>query len=482
VQQLLTESAVLGLLGGLSGLTLAYWGKGLLLAYLAPDLPSLDAIAVDHRVLFFNVAVALLTGVLFGLAPAFQASKMDLTRSLKESGRGTSEGLPRRRLQNALVVVEVAIAVVLLCGSGLLVRSFLRLRATDGGYKSDRILTMTFDLSGPKYREPGRQAAFFEQLLERIARMQGVLSAGASSTPPFSMYRGTLNEIAVEGRSMQATTVDLASVTPGYFHTLGIPLLAGRDLAWSDREGAPGVVLVNESFARQFFPGGDCLGKRVRNWDNEKQWLTIVGVVRDVRTDLETDAVPGIYTAHLQSGMGHMTVVVQTAGEPMALVDLVRSQAALVDKTQPPHDVETLERAISEHFTSRRVTMTLVAVFAVLALVLGAIGIYGVLSYTVRRQTHEIGIRLALGADKDRILIMVLGRGLLPVGAGALIGTAASLGLTRVIASELWGVTARDPWTFAVVVSVIIVTGLAACVLPAWRAASVDAMVSLRYE
>lgn len=481
IQQLLTESALMGLLGGLFGLALAYSGKDLLLALLAPNLPVLDPILLDRRVLLFNVAVALVTGIGFGLAPALEMSRCGLTGSLKESGRA-SEGGPRRRLRGTLVVSEVAMATLLLSGAGLLSRSFLRLHAVDPGYSPDHVLTMTVDLTVSKYPTTAAQSMFFQRAIEGIAHVPGVVFAGVATTPPFASYFEGLPEITLEGRSTAETRVFTVTVSPDNFRVLGIPLVQGRYLTDGDRQGAPTAVLVNEFFVRRFYPDGNCLGTRIRNWHNDKDWMTIVGIVRNTRTYPEQDPEPTIYPSYLQEDCPHMNLMVRTAGEPMALAAAVRSAIARVDSTQPPYDITTLEDATTEHFGPRRVKMALVVAFAALALALGAIGIYGVLSYSVRRRTHEIGIRLALGAGQGRMLAQVVRSGLALAAAGIAIGLAGSLWLMRFISSELWGVTPTDPWTFAVVASVVASTAFAACLIPALRAARLDPILALRHE
>jgi predicted permease len=482
LQQLLTESALFGLLGGMLGLAFAYWGKSILVAFLAPNLPSLDPILIDRGVLFFNISVAVLTGIAFGLAPALQTSNFDVMRSLKESGRGSSDGRSPQRIRSMLVVSEVALAMVLLSGAGLFLKSFFRLRSVDGGYKSDHILMMTLDLTASKYKTATDQTEFFRQALERIGELPGVLAAGVTTSPPFSLYSYTLSGVILEGQPEASTSVDVAIVSPDYFRILGIPLVRGRIFSPVDRDGSPSVVVVNESFARRFYPNGDCLGKRIQNWDKENDYKTIVGVVGDVRTYPEDEAPPEIYCPYLQTAGTHMTIVVRTAGDPLLMSAAVRSRIAAVDNTQPPHDITTMEQAIDEHFTPRRVKMQLVVVFAVLALILGVVGIYGVLSYTVRRRTHEIAVRLALGAEPTRIIGMVMSRGMGMIASGIGIGLAASLALTRLISGELWGVSATDPWTLAAVALVLVASGLAACLMPALRAARADPMASLRRE
>lgn len=482
IQQLLTESVVMGLAGGLLGLALAYWGKEILITFIAPTLPSLDPILIDWRVLAANIAVGVLTGLAFGMAPALQVSQFDLSRSLKESGRGASEGVSQQRLRSLLVVSEVAVAMLLLSGAGLFLRSFLRLRGVDGGYNCSNILMMRIDLTESAYKTASDQSRFFRQALERITDLPGVRSAGVTTSPPFSLNRVSLNEITLEGQPTASASVSVVTVSPNYFRTLGIPLLHGRYLLPSDREGMPSAVMVNESFARRFYPGGNCIGRRIENWDKQNDWMTIAGVVRDVRTYLEEDAEPEIYPSYLQAGGDHMTVVVRTAGDPMSMSAAVRAQIASVDKTQPVHHVTTLVQAIDESFTPRRVKMLLVVVFGVLALTLGAVGIYGVLSYAVRRRTHEIGVRLALGAGQGKILGMVIKNGLRLVAVGTVAGVAASLGLTKMISSELWGVSATDPWTLIAVASVLVFSGFLACLLPGLHAARIDPMPLLRRE
>ena len=493
LRQLLTESMVLGLLGGIAGLALAFWGKNLLIAWISRNLPALAPIRLDYRVLAFNLGLGLLTGVAFGLAPALQASKVQLNESLKEAGRGAADGHSRNRLRNLLVVLEVALAMMLLCGAGLLFKSFLLMRGVDPGFRSDRILTLNVNLTLSQYPKPLDQTRFFQQAIQRIKVLPGVQAVGAGSSLPLGGYSMTVSGMTIEGKPDADTAVSLEMVSPDYLRTLTIPLVQGRDFADSDREGAPTVVMVNESFARRFFPGENCLGRRIQNPARKTDWMPIVGVVRDIRPWPDVPIEPEMYVSYLQAEQVHlrmsggemgteMYLVVRTAGDPMSLAAAVRSQITLIDKSQPPHDMKTLDERRAGSLAPRRVTMLLVATFAALALILGSIGIYGVVSYSVGRRTHEIGIRMALGAHQGQILGMVLRNGLGLIAAGVAIGLAASAGLTRLISSELWGVSATDPWTFAAVVSVLAASGFAACLLPAWRAARVDPTRALRYE
>jgi predicted permease len=489
LRQLLTESTLLGLLGGIVGLALAFWGKNLLLALISRNLPALAPIRLDYRVLVFSLVLGLLTGVAFGLAPALQASKVQLNELLKEAGRGAADGHSGNRLRNLLVVFEVALAMVLLCGAGLLFKSFLRMRGIDPGFRSDRILTLNVNLTPSQYPKPLERTAFFQQAIGRIAVLPGVEAVGAGTSLPLGGYSMSVSGLTIEGKPDADDRVSLVTVSPDYLRTLSIPLVQGRYFSDSDREGAPSVVVLNESFARRFFPGENCLGRRIQNPGRKTDWMTIVGVVRDIRPWPEEAAAPEMYLSYLQAEQVHMRTMasnmylaIRTAGEPMSMAAAVRSQLALIDKSQPPFDVKTLDERRAGSLAPRRVNMLLVVAFAALALILGSIGIYGVVSYSVGRRTHEIGIRMALGAHQGQILGMVLRNGLGLIAAGVGIGLAASAGLTRLISSELWGVSATDPWTFAAVVSVLAASGSAACLLPAWRAARVDPTRALRYE
>jgi len=493
LRQLLTESILLGLLGGTVGLALAFWGRNLLIAWISRNLPALDPIRLDYRVLAFNLGLGLLTGVAFGLAPALQASKVQLNESLKEAGRSAIDGRSGHRLRNLLVVLEVALAMVLLCGAGLLLRSFLRLRGIDPGFRSDRVLTLNVNLTLSQYPKPLEQTRFFHQAIERISVLPGVEAVGAGTSLPLEGYSMIVSGLTIEGKPDADTAASVTMVSPDYLRTLGMPLVQGRYFSDSDREGSPTVAMVNESFARRSYPGENCLGRRIQNPGRNTDWMTIVGVVRDIRSWPEQMASGEMYLCYLQAEQVHlrmtggemgskMGLAIRTAGDPMSLAAAVRGQIALIDKSQPVHDVKTLDERRAGSLAPRRVNMLLVVTFAALALILGSIGIYGVVSYSVGRRTHEIGVRMALGAHQSQILGMVLRNGLGLIAAGVGVGLAASAGLTRLISSELWGVSPTDPWTFAAVVTVLAASGFAACLLPAWRAARVDPTRALRYE
>ena len=490
VRQLLTESAVMALLGAALGLVFAYWSKNLLLMVIAPKMPALDPVRLDYRVLLFAVALALLTGIAFGLAPALQVSRVELNETLQESGRGATEGRSSRRFRGALAVVEVALAMVLLSGAGLLLKSFLRLRDIDMGFRSDRVLAFHVSLPASRYPKPMDQARFLEQSLASLTTVPGVQSVGGGSCLPLTGSTTIFGGMTIEGHP--GATYDFTGVTvsPGYFRTRGIPLVRGSSFTDADREGAASVVIVNESFVRRFLLNENDLGKRIQNPNRKNDWATIVGVAGDVRPYPAESAAPEIYLPYLQpgepritrSGDAFLTFVVRTAGDPLNLVPSLRSRIAGIDKSLPLHGVAPLEELRAQWMAPRRVNMLLIGAFAALALALGSIGIYGVLAYSIGQRRHEIGVRVALGARQAEILGMVLGKGMGLVAAGIGAGLVASLAATRLIASELWGVSPTDPWTLVAVIAVLTLSGLAACLVPARRATKVDPIQALRYE
>ena len=482
VRQLLTESALLALLGGLIGLALAHWGKDLLVTFISPNLPALEPIGLDYRVLGFCLALAVFTGLAFGLAPALQASKVSLNEVLKEAGRSGTEFRSAMFFRNLLVVSETALAMVLLVGAGLLLRSFLRVLEIDLGFKPEHTLCVSIDLTLSKYPTPKDQARFFQQVIEGIKSWEGVQSVAGSGMPPLGNRTGTVTGFAVEGRSEEIGGASFDIISPDYFRTMGIPLKQGRYFGDNDRDGMPGVAIVNETFARRYFPNEICLGRRVSSWVHKKDWLTIVGIVGDTRHRVEKEPSPQIYVPYLQDGQPFMTLLIRTAGDPRLWEGAVRRQIASVDKDQPPHDFATLEQPEAASHTSRRVNLLLLSAFAGLGLILASVGIYGVVSYSVSQRTHEIGLRMALGGERGDVLKIVVGQGLRSVLIGTAIGVAASIGLTRFLQAMLFGVKPIDPATFFAVALLLSGVALLACYIPARRATKVDPMVALRYE
>jgi putative ABC transport system permease protein len=426
--------------------------------------------------------MALVTGLAFGLVPALQASRVSLNEVLKEAGRSGSEARSGLLLRNLLVVSETALAMVLLVGSGLLFRSFLRVLAIDPGFKPARILCVTVDLTLSKYPTPMDQARFFQQVIEGIKSLQGVQSVAGSGMPPLEGRNGTVTGLEVEGRTENIAGASFNIIGPDYFRTIGIPLKLGRDFSDADRDGMPGVAIVNESFARCYFPNEICLGRRVSSWVHKKDWLTIVGVVGDARHWLESEPSPEIYVPYLQDGQPFMTLLIRTAGDPRLWESAVRNRVASVDKDQPPYDIATMEELRGASRTSRRVNLLLLSAFAALGLILASVGVYGVVSYSVSQRTHEIGVRTALGASPGAVLKLVIGQGLGSALMGTAVGLAASFGVTRFLQSLLFAVKPVDPVTFLVAALLWLAIALLACYIPARRATKVDPMVALRYE
>ncbi|MDQ3803685.1 MAG: ABC transporter permease [Acidobacteriota bacterium] len=485
VRQLLTESVLLAGLGGAAGLLLALWATSLLVALGSDAIPRPDEIAVDARVLGFTLGVSLLTGIAFGLAPALAASRPDLNETLKEGGRSQTFGRGRKRVRGVLVVSEVALSLLLLIGAGLLVKSFVRLRRVDPGFDPRHVLTMNAFLPGARYPEEWQHAAFFEKVLERVRALPGVESASVVSNLPVS---GNYDRISlyVEGQTPAAREdipdAERYMVDAEYFKTMRIPLLGGRPFNDRDTAEAPPVVIVNESVARRFWPGESAVGKRVRT-DPSRPWLTVVGVVGEVR-HYSLEAAPNmqLYLPHRQVPSQVMTFAVRSAGDPGAQAAAVRGQVWAVDKDQPVYDVRTMGQLLSESLAQRRFTMLLVGVFAGVALLLAAVGLYGVMNYAVAQRTHEIGIRMALGAQRGDVLRIMLGQGMALTLGGVGLGLVAAAGLTRVLESLLYGVSALDPAVFAGVTFILIAVAFLACCIPARKATRVDPIVALRYE
>ena len=489
VRQMLTESIVLATAGGVAGLLIAVLGLRVLLTLAPVDIPRLDQIRVDWQVLVFALGVSLATGVVFGLVPALQASGPDLNESLKEGGRGSTAGIRGRRIRGALVVSEIALSLILLIGAGLMIKSFVRLQQFNLGFNPDRMLTLRLQLPRSKYKEDSQIAGFYRELLDRVGNQPGVQSAGAISTIFLTKTPYSTN-FTIQGRPPlrpgEQIEVPIDSISPNYFRVMGIPLLRGREFTDDDKAGAPGVVIVNQTFARRFFPDEDPIGRRfvygVPDGPNPP-WLTIVGVVADTRrTGFDAEVRPETYLPYSQSPDKWMYLIVRATSSPISLIGAVRGAVWAIDKDQAVFSVETMDQLLSEMMAQRRFNMFLLAIFAGSALILAAVGIYGVMSYSVTQRTHEIGVRIALGAGRASVLRQVAGQGMMLAAAGIALGLVGSLALTRLMAGLLFEVGATDPLTFGLIPLLLGGVALAASVIPARRAMKVDPILALRYE
>lgn len=490
VRQLLIESIMLALGGGVVGLLLALWAVSWVVSLGADTIPRVHEISVDPRVAGFTLLVSVVTGVLFGLAPALQVSRPDLTDALKESGRGTA-GHRRNRLRNALVVSEVALSLVLLVGAGLMIRSFAKLNDVDPGFKPAKVLTLGVALLPTKYPEDEQVAQMFSQILESAANTPGVLSAGAISDLP-ATGSNTSDSFTIEGRPPIAKEAEPSTeyhvVTPRYFESMGIPLLSGRDIAQTDTRQSPNVVVINDVFARRHFAGENPLGHRLRLQGQERDPLLIVGVIGNVRNiALDEQPTPEVYVPFLQDPLSTtypraMTIVARTKSDPGAIAGSLRAALTSVDKSLPVYALKPMTEHLRDSLARRRFNLILLTVFSCVALALAAVGIYGVISYGVTQRTHEMGIRMALGAKPRDVLTLVLRQSMMLALAGVGIGLLASLALTRLMKGLLFSVSVTDPMTFVAIALLMTLIALLACLIPARRATKVDPLVALRYE
>jgi putative ABC transport system permease protein len=480
IRQLLTESLLLSLLGAAAGLGLAWLGIRSLIALGPGDIPRIEQTAIDGRVLGFTLALSIVTSVLFGLAPALGATKVNLDRALKEGGRG--DGGSRRRQRNLLIIAETAFALLLLIGAGLTIKSLWNLSRVDSGMKAEQVLTFDLTLPSARYREPQQRVAFFRQLLQRLEELPGVEAAGANRYFPLR-DRQYSQPVFIEVHPVpegQEPIVHYGGITSGYFRALGIPLLRGRDFTEQEMWETSGVVIINDSLAKRLFPNEDPLGKRLKH---ATQWQTVIGVVGDVRQRrLNEEAYPQLYVSYADFKHTTMTLAIRTANDPAGLIPAVRREVQALDPSLPLFNVMTLDGFIGRTIAGWRLSAGLFGLFAILALSLAAVGVYGVLSYSTEQRAREIGLRLALGAQRSDVLRLIVGQGLKAVAAGVAIGLAAALALSRAMKSLLFGVTATDPLTFAGVASLLVIVAFVACFIPARRAAKADPMVSLRRE
>ncbi len=490
VRQLVSESLLLTLVGGVLGLALAAWGVKLLLAAIPAaqldSMPYLQGLTLNARVFAFTGALSLLTGVVFGLAPAWQSVRPDLQAVLKDSNRPAA-GTGRQRFRSLLVISEMALALVLLVGAGLLIKSTLRLLEVKLGFEPARLMTMQMELPSSKYSTDEQARAFHQQLLPRLEALPGVAGVATVNWLPFEGGPGDL--LRVEGQpppppsEMPKTITHV--VSSNYFRTMGIALIKGRYFTDDDNQFSPRVLIINDALAKKLFADRDPIGRRIIFEGGEPEPFEIVGVVDDERVgELDEEAEAVVYHPYLQEPWTRLNLVVRTAGDPVSVVNAVRGEVQALDQNLALYSVATMEQLIAERPSTflRRYPALLMAVFAAIALILAAIGIYGVVSYSVTQRTHEIGVRMALGAQRGDVLRLIIGQGMVLMLSGVACGVMAALALTRLMDSLLFGVSATDPLTFIVVTALLLLVALLACYIPARRATKLDPMLALRYE
>jgi putative ABC transport system permease protein len=492
MRQLLVESVLLAVAGGLAGLAIGTWGIDVVRRFAPPETPRIADIALDQSVLWFTLAISIVTGIVFGLAPALQTSRPELNVFLKGGTAIAGSGFGARgqhRLRSLLVVSEVALAVVLLIGAALMLKSFSRLTHKDPGFRIDHALTATISLSQAKYNTDEKQREFFDSLLSRVQHLPGVKNAAVMTSPLLADYL-RMTGISIEGQpandSRYEPFFEMTIISTGYFQTTGIPLLAGRAFNESDTGKSPGVAIVNKTLAGRYWPAGQAIGKRLSSSsdnDGHPNWCEIVGVVDDVRdVDIIKPPKAEVYLPVSQNLTSSMNLLVRTDGDSNSQERAIRDAVWSIDRDQPVQDMSTLEQAVARSEAEPKFHTLLLGIFAALGLAITLVGIYGVISYSVSQRTREIGIRMALGAQSRDVLRQVLWEGMRLALAGLLIGIIAALALTRVLTSLLFEVRATDPATFVVTSSLLVCVAFTACYFPARRATKVDPLVALRYE
>jgi putative ABC transport system permease protein len=496
-RQLLTESVLLSALGGIAGVAILFLAKDTLIRLVPDSLPRLNEISISWRVLWFAVGASLAAGAMFGLAPALQAGRLDVVRMLKQEGRGSTGSRDQARTRRALVVTEFALSLVLMIAASLLLRSFWDLMNVRLGFNPDRVMTVRTRLPYPNdptndlYATAGRQAPFFREILRRTRTLPGVDEAAVGNLGAIPLGHDRNNQmppvpLILKGHDApgeQPPLVDSSIVSPEYFHLMGMTLLRGRVFTEFDDDKEPNVAVINEAAAKMYWPNDDLFRQRLKLSRRATAWSTIIGVVADARTEsLEDARVPQIYTSVYQSGAKHLAIFLRGALDTAAIPGQVREQVQSVDPTIPVFGAQTLNDTVSASLAERRFAMETMALFALTALLLAALGIYGVLSYIVSERTHEIGIRLALGADRRSLLRTVLREGLGLAMSGAVLGLTGAVVVSHLMRGLLYGVSPTDPLTFVSVAALLIAVALFACYIPARRAIRVDPMTALRSE
>jgi len=489
MRQFLTESVLLAVFGAGLGLLLALGGIRILKTFIPATISQVQTINIDARVLIFTALVAVLTGIGFGLAPALQASHLNLNDTLKEGGRDAGGGRKGNRLRDLLVIGEVAVSFVLLIGAGLLINSFFHLRNLEPGFRADHLLTMKVDLSEVKYPDRERRAAFFDEVIRRVRALPGVQSAAVAGNLPLT-YNGDSMNISVEGvpdpPPDQRPDVIFRAIGPGYFGTMGISIIRGRDFTDQDKADSKNVVVISEKTAQHFWHGQDPIGRRLKPGSSTSNtpWREVIGIVKDVRQNdfIAAPKMQMYFTYRQLKDLAPNALVIRTSIEPLSLAASARDAIWSVDKDQTVADIDTMEHIVAEAVARQRFSMLLLGLFATLALLLASVGIYGVMTYSVAQRTHEIGIRIALGARRADVLQMTIKQGLRLVGAGMILGLAAAFILTRVLESLLFGISATDPVTFFGISLVLLAVAILASYLPALRATKVDPIIALRAQ
>jgi putative ABC transport system permease protein len=490
IRQMLTESFVLSFLGGVLGLALAVAGNRGIAELIPMDMMPPGGVNLNGAVFGFASVVVILAAFLFGLAPALHATRPDVQVELKEGGRTASAGAAQNRLRGALAVAEISLALILLVGAGLMMKSLYLLLQVDPGFRTDRVLTLTMDLRTQQYAKDAAVLNFWQALLDRVRALPGVESAAVGTVVPLTESHSR-SDVTIEGMAAPAPGdyphPDVHLVSPGYAATLGIPVMRGRAFTDQDNENAPLVGMINLMMARRFFPKEDPIGKRFMfghpSTANPPKWFTVIGVLGDTKLyGLANPARLEVYIPLRQRPTSTMTLAVKSGTNPTAMTSSIREAVQSIDKDQPIFAITTMKQLESDSVATRRMTLVLLGLFSGLALILGAIGIYGVISYSVAQRTHEIGVRIALGSPRRDVFRMIVGQGLRLAGIGITFGFVAAFGLARLMSSLLFGVSAADFETFAGVVALLLFVALLACYVPARRAMRVDPIVALRYE
>ena len=502
IRQFLTESLLLGCVGGALGMALAILASRALIAISPPNIPRVQTVVIDLRAALFLFSATLFTSIAFGLAPALQASSVNVNETLKEGGRGQSEGVGRNRLRSLLVISEFALALVLLIGAGLMVRTFSALHAVDSGFNPHHVISMIVSVAGTREADPARRAVFYHQLIDRVRALPGVQAAGAINHLPLAGDQWGW-PFVVEGRPKprpgESPGAVYRMVTPGYFAAMRLPLLRGRDVAESDDATSPGVVIINQRAASQYWPGEDPIGKRI-SFDTDKEnsptWMTIIGIAKDAKQgDWTAAPLPEVYLAAFQnhdflgdsgsevaSHVSYITLVARTSGDPAAAAPAMKAAAWSFDRNLAISEVLTMDAVVADATAQPRFEMLLLTIFAAVALVLATVGIYGVISYSASRKTHEIGVRMSLGATRRDVLLLILRQGMSLALVGSMAGIVGALLLSRLMRKLLYGVQPTDPATFLAVATGLALVAIVACYIPARRAMRINPMTALRYE